>query len=188
MLVLGQRVSKKNQASFPIRHDYARIWRRLEPKDRDRRITLALKRLAEGETLREVATTWSVSAATLCRALIAWAPSEWRAALVAQTLAQAEAIANGERNITRAQERLKLLEWRMKRTLRAGPLESLGQEMIGPCPQCSQPRSVYVRARKRGDASSGAHEAKCFQCEWEGDRRGYLAGLFTDQARKQHRK
>lgn len=147
------------------RHDYARIWAKLKPEVRDRRITRALRRLAEGETLREVSTAWSVTPATLCRALIAWAPTQWRAALVSQTLAQAEAIANGERNITRARERLKLLEWRMKRTLISGPLQFRGWELVGPCAACGHESGVYVR--KNGPA-------RCYQCDWTGGRNRYL--------------
>jgi hypothetical protein len=158
---------KRQATEATARPDYARIWRRLKPDVRNRRIGQALTRLAEGETLEQVGTTWDITAASLCRALIAWAPCEWRAALVSQTIAQAEAIANGQRKLTRAQERLKLLEWRMKRTLRAGPLQALGHELIGPCPECKHPRSVYVRAKR---------PAQCFECGWEGDRQQYLTG------------
>jgi hypothetical protein len=147
------------------RHDYARIWRGLSPRERDRRIAEAIRRVANGEELATIGRTWNIGAPALCMAMIAYAPNQWAAALVAQSLAQAEDITAGRVKLTRAQERLKLLEWRMKRTLRRSGLQVRGQELFGPCPACKEGRA-YVGGRR---------PARCFACDWSGDRKNYLA-------------
>lgn len=156
------------------RHDYARIWRRLKPAERDRRITQALSRLAEGETLAQVATTWKASAATLCRALIAYAPTEWRRALAARALVRYEQAVNRHteepRNpITRA--RAWATRWHLEFALlklAQADVKPFGEVFIGPCPQCREGR-IW--------AGIDARVVDCAQCGWEGDGWSYLRGL-----------
>ena len=147
------------------RHDYARIWRRLKPGERDRRICEALDRLAEGETLARVAATWSIQASALCRALLAYAPLEWRRALTARALVRyqqaADSYAADPRNpIARA--RAWRTRWYLEHALKVlarTDIELQGNFLVGPCPYCRE-RSVYARIG-RG--------ARCYACGWEDD-------------------
>lgn len=156
---------------YNSRHDYARIWKGLNPRTRNARITQALERLARGDTLASVASNWGIGTSALCMALIAYAPAQWRSALISQALAQMEAISSGRVKLTRSQERLKLLEWRIKRAMLAGmfgPLCIIGRELRGPCLACQSARGVWVRSRKL---------ARCFDCGWEGERTEYLSRI-----------
>lgn len=158
-----------------MRHDYARIWRRIKPAERDRRITQALARLSEGETLAQVAATWKASAPTLCRALIAYAPQEWRRALAARALVRYEQAINRHveepRNpMTRA--RVWATRWHLAfalHKLAKTEIQVRGWELSGRCPQCAHPHAVY--------AVIGRHARRpawCFRCGWEGDAMRYL--------------
>lgn len=157
------------------RHDYARIWRRLKPAERDRRITQALARLAEGETLAQVGAAWTMTASALCRALIAYAPLEWRRALVARALIKYEQACDrltAEPVNPTARARVWATRWHLEHALMVlgrAQVEVRGREFIGPCPQCSparvRARSVYARIGR---------PARCSECGWEGDSRRYL--------------
>lgn len=152
------------------RNDYARTWRRLKPAERDRRITQALTRLADGETLAQVAATWSVSRSTLCRALIAYAPQEWRRALAARAIVRYEQAVNRHTEepgnpMTRA--RAWATRWHLEYALGVlaqADVEARGLEYRGTCPDCGE-QSVYARIGRA---------AKCYQCGWEGEATRYL--------------
>lgn len=158
----------------PPKHDYSRIWRGLKPAERDRRITAALSRWAEGETLAEIACTWNTTASSVCRALIAYAPMEWRRALVARALLkyeQAQDLFLREPGNTMARARAWATRWHLEHALlklaKAGVM-GRGQEFIGPCPRCSprgESKPVYARIGR---------PARCSACGWEGDSRRYL--------------
>lgn len=158
-----------------IRHDYARIWRRLKPAERDRRISQALARLSEGETLAQVAATWKASAPTLCRALIAYAPQEWRRALAARALVRYEQAINRHTEepsnpMTRA--RAWATRWHLAfalHNLAKAEIEVRGWEVNGRCPQCAQPRSVTAMIGRKA-----RRPAWCVQCGWEGHTKRYL--------------
>lgn len=157
------------------RHDYARIWRNLRPAERDRRISTALKLWSEGATLKEVARRWNISRSALCQALIAYAPKTWQQALLARAIVhmedaqQAVDTAMGV-NLISARKRLKLRQWHVERamagTVGRSALRRIGREINGPCPKCGDAKGVYV-GRKR--------PARCFTCDWEGERESYLA-------------
>lgn len=158
------------------RHDYARIWRRLRPAERDRRITQALARLAEGETLAQVAAAWTMTASALCRALIAYAPLEWRRALVARALIKYEQACDrltAEPGNTIARARVWATRWHFEHALlrlAQADVEIRGQEFIGPCPQCVS----HARVRARSVYARIGRPARCSECGWEGDSRRYL--------------
>ena len=155
------------------RHDYVRIWRKVRPAERDRRIAHALARLAEGETLAQVAATWSMSGSALCRALLAYAPGEWRRALAARAIVKYEAatdeyLADPRNPVARG--RAWATRWHLEHALsKLGTAPGVSVRMpvfTGDCPNCSH-RSV---CGKIGQA------ARCYRCEWEGDAKSYLLG------------
>ncbi len=151
------------------RHDYARCWRGLKPADRDKRLTEALRRLADGETLAQVAATWSISASALCRALIAYAPQEWRRALTARAVVRYQAAMDlhaTEPGNPMARARAWAARWHLEHALRVlaeSTVRPLGWEFVGRCPKCEG--RVYVR--RNGSAS-------CYLCGWEGGGGAYL--------------
>lgn len=145
--------------------DYSRIWRRLKPRELDRRLTQAIDRWTAGETLEQIAATWGASGSTLCRVLLAHAPTEWRQALVARAYVkfeQAKAQQEVETgNIARARAQVALarwhLEWALKK-LASVPLRIVGRELRGACPDCGEPGQVFA-------SSDRAH---CYVCGWDG--------------------
>ncbi len=160
-------------------HDYARIWRRLKPGERDRRITQALDRLAEGETLAQVAATWSIQKSALCRALIAYAPQEWRGALAARALLRyhlaTERFTEEPKNPV-ARARAWATRWHLEYELGklGNPVALKGQEFVGPCIECGN-RTAYAKIGR---------PARCFKCGWEGNSKRYL--LKRVRATKSH--
>lgn len=159
------------------RHDYARTWHKVRPAERDRRITKALARLTEGETLAQVAATWSMSAGSLCRVLIAYAPGEWRRALAARAMvryleATDEYLADPQNSIARG--RAWAARWHLEHALtklaNVSDVKILPRALIGPCPNCGNRSAIW----RGGEAMS------CHECDWEGDSRAYLLGQFPE--------
>lgn len=160
-----------DRQSATVRHDYARTWRKVRPAERDRRITQALARLSDGETLAQVAATWSISKSTLCRALLAYAPTEWRRALAARAIVRyqvaADAYAEDPRNPIargRAWAARWHLEYALTKLANVSTVSVRGHAFTGLCPNCNH-QSVCGRI---GQA------ARCYRCEWEGDAKRYL--------------
>ena len=150
----------------PTRHDYARIWRRLDPRARDRRISQALERVAAGETLAEVGQLVGLSESGLCQALLAYAPTVWRQALVAREMVRTDRAAELADHAARAD----LAQWqaasrhwaacrlRLDRLL-AGTwgraARRQGREVLVPCPACNGQASLAV-----------GRPAQCYACGW----------------------
>jgi len=160
--------------TITARHDYARCWGRLGPVERDRRLTEALRRLADGDTLAQVAATWRMSGSALCRALIAYAPQEWRQALAARALVRYEHAINrhaAEPGNATARARVWATRWHLEHALKVlarTRVQLLGTELVGPCGQCGA--QVYARLGR---------SAQCYMCGWEGDARGYVLDHLT---------
>ncbi len=154
--------------------DYPRIWPRLDEAERNRRLTAALSRLAAGETLRKVANTWGLSGSSLCRALLAYAPLEWRRALVARAMvrhfdAMDALMADPVNSIARA--RAWYSRWHLDHAIAKfseKAIELRGSEFLGQCQACGE-RSVYAHVER---------PAHCFSCGWQGDSREYLLALI----------
>lgn len=157
------------------RHDYARVWRRVRPAERDRRIAQALGRLSDGETLAQVAATWKISASSLCRALLAYAPGEWRRALAARALVRYEEAADEYRKEPGnpiARGRAWATRWHFEYSLSklsgAPSVSVLAVPMLkGVCPNCS------------GHSAVGriGQTVRCYKCEWEAPTKEYVLGL-----------
>lgn len=155
------------------RHDYARTWRKVRPAERDRRISQALARLTEGETLAQVAATWSMSAGSLCRVLLAYAPGEWRRALAARAMVRYEeaaeayaadpqnSIARGKAWATRWH-----FDYSLSKLANVPALSALGGAYLLTCPKCTNLRAAW----RPGQA------IRCYGCDWEADARRYLLG------------
>lgn len=151
-------------------HDYSRIWSRLKPADRNRRLSEALRRLAKGETLAQVAATWRASTADLCRALLGHAPNEWSKALAARALVRfieaGDAHLKEPRN-SMARAKALALRWHLEYALQVfcpGMFKLAGWEIVGSCPRCEE-RSVYL---------APSRPARCCECGWQGNARKWL--------------
>jgi hypothetical protein len=174
-------MSPRQASHYLGRHDYARVWRTLNPSERDRRITHALNRLSEGATLEQIAAEWRINKSALCRALIAYAPLEWRIAKVARAWVRYEQIIeDGLKDpgnpVTRA--KAWYARWHLEysfRFLEKVRLALRGRELVGRCPDCKQPRSVVVFPKKK---------ARCFHCGWDGE----LAEVLKKAARAAYRR
>lgn len=158
--------------------DYSRIWSDLDRADLDQRITEALTRLASGETLAQVSNTWRVHRSTLCRALLAYAPTEWRRALTARALvryleAYDHLIADNPRNTT-WRARVAYARWHLEHALTKltqTQLRVAGEgRFSGPCNECGGEWSVSV---SRGPA-------QCIGCGWRGPGDSYLARIIAE--------
>lgn len=161
---------KRDPMTAATRHDYARIWRSLKAAERNRRIGIALERLAAGETLAQVAATWSISASALCRALLAYAPIEWRRALAARAVVRyqdaADKLAEEPRN-PMARARAWATRWHLDHALRLAGLDvRVGRTgpIRGPCNDCGS-GTVWVTGKS----------ARCVSCGTESAPLDYLA-------------
>lgn len=145
----------------------------LKPTERDRRITQALARLSDGETLAQVAATWSISKSTLCRVLIAYAPGEWRRALAARAIvryleATDEYLADPKNLIARGKAWATRwhFEYSLSKLPSAPAVSVRGPAFIGPCSNCHRQSASW----------RGGEAVRCCECEWEANARRYLLG------------
>ena len=159
------------QAGTTSRHDYARIWRHLRQDHRDKRLTLALERLSEGQTLAQVGAAWGISGSALCRALLAYAPLEWRRALVARALLRYEQASDqftADPGNSTARGRVWAARWHLEYALQklvdASAVTVRLPSVSGDCPACS-------RSSACGKIGQAAH---CYRCGWEGEAKRYL--------------
>lgn len=166
-------------------HDYARIWRRVPPAERDRRISIALERLAAGENLQNVAATWRMHTSSLCRALLAYAPSQWRMALVARAIVRHDVAVSAALDTPGklASARVYLAEWHLDHSLRvAGLMAPRSKQQIarkgkanpikGPCPDCAS-----------GTTWVSGTSARCLSCGTESSTLDYLSRLAAETTR-----
>ena len=152
----------------PTRHDYARIWRGLDPRARDRRISQALERVAAGETLAEVGQLVGLSESGLCQALLAYAPTVWRQAMVASEMVRCHRLAEivdacrTAADYDLAARRLHQAHLRLDRMLsgtHGRAARRVGREVLVPCPACDDGHASLVIGRP----------ALCYACGWTAD-------------------
>lgn len=152
-------------AAPTLQHDYARIWRRLKPVERNQRVTLALDKLSKGATLLEVSKTWKhMHEATLCMALLAYAPTAFPRALASQAIYRHLQAINAK-PVDRATAWY--TRWHMERSiekLRIAELTKSGHHFRGKCPDCSN-LSLYADPESL---------AKCYECGYEESGKEYL--------------